>query len=158
MFIDRDKLEPRFFAIILYRKQIRISFMQHFTTYYLKALDNFENINCKVAIVIVVDNLTDTCSLYRCFLFNFLALRLILASGQPIPGDGKLRLSLTTTFTAYHARSHMRACMCGNRKFFAVFHIIGRLDRSKLLACRLEGTRFKGRTLPMYSRVNHVNF
>jgi len=130
MFIVRDKLEPRFFAIILYRKQQRetfikldtiseineivdtrilVSFMQHFTPYYVKALDNFENINCKVATVIVVDNLTDTCSLYRCFLFNFLALRLILASGQPIPGDGKLRLSLTTTLTAYHARSHMRA-------------------------------------------------
>jgi len=129
MFIVRDKLELRFFAIILYRKQKRetlsnltiseineivdtrilVSFMQHFTPYYVKALDNFENINSKVIIVIVVDNLTDTCSLYRCFLFNFLALRLILASGQPISGDGKLRLSLTTTLTAYHARSHMRA-------------------------------------------------
>jgi hypothetical protein len=54
-----------------------------------------------------------------------------------MPGDGKLRLSLTTTLPVA-----LLVCACARaRKFFAVFHIIGRLDGVNCTACRLKKRR-----------------
>lgn len=113
----------------------------------MKASDNFENIDRKV-VVIVVNNLADTCSLPpSVFSCNFLALRLVLAPG-PMQGDGKLRLSLTTTLPRVCAAAYMRALHVRHSQILRRFPHNWSARPSKLLACILEGTRFERRTQP----------